>query len=60
MMVLPATAVECVAEIAMTTLPSAAEAMGLLPNHHARRLIFLGVRHDANLLIIRNEQRNAA
>jgi hypothetical protein len=41
MMVRPATGVECAAEIAMTALPGAAAAMGLLPNHHLPRLILL-------------------
>jgi hypothetical protein len=45
MMVCPATAVECTAEIAMTALPGATAAMGLLPNHHLPRLIFLGARN---------------
>jgi hypothetical protein len=42
MMVLPATAVECAAKIAMTTLPGVAAAVGLLPNHHPLRIISLG------------------
>jgi hypothetical protein len=44
MMVVPATAVECAAKIAMTTLRGVAAAMALLPIHQLSRFIFLGRR----------------
>jgi hypothetical protein len=44
MMVVPATAVECDAKIAMTVLRGVAAAMGLLRNHQLPRFIFLGWR----------------
>jgi hypothetical protein len=53
MMVRLAIAVECSAQIAMTTLHSAFETMGLLPNHDLRRLIFIDAPVVQILLILK-------